>query len=162
MALCFLGYPDQALQPMNEALTLAKEFTHPYTLALVHNCVAFLGQFLRQSQVTQQWAEVAMVTAAEHGLARHAALAPILRGLALAVQGQAEEGIAQIRQGLVAYRGLCMAMEDPYFLALLAEAHASAGLIEEDHATLAEALVALPSGRDFSTRPSCIGYRASC
>jgi hypothetical protein len=45
MALWFLGYPDQALQRINEVLTLAKEFTHPYTLALVHNRAAFLGQF---------------------------------------------------------------------------------------------------------------------
>ena len=51
-------------------------------------------------------------------------------------QEQGEEGIAQIRQGLVAYRGLGMAMEDPYFLALLAEAHASVGRLEEEHAAL--------------------------
>ena len=60
-----------------------------------------------------------------------------------------EEGIAQIRQELIAYRGLGMAMEDPYFLALLAEAHASVDRTEEAHTALAEALVALPSGRDF-------------
>jgi predicted ATPase len=40
-------------------------------------------------------------------------------------------------------------MEDPYFLALMAEGYASLGLIEEGLATLAEALAALPSGRDF-------------
>jgi predicted ATPase len=149
MALWFLGYPDQAQRRIGEALSLAREFDHPYTVALVHNRAAFLGQFLRQSQSTRQWAEVAMVTAAEHGFPRHAALAPILKGWALAMQGRGEEGIASIRQGLAAYRKLGMAMEDPYFLALLAEAQACVGLIEEEHAALAEALVALPGGRDF-------------
>ena len=149
MALWFLGYPDQALRRINEALTLAREFDHPYTVALVHNRAAFLGQFLRQSQMTLQSAEVAMVTAAEHRFPRHAALAPILKGWALAMRGQGDAGIAQIRQGLVAYRRLGMAMEDLYFLTLLAEAHASVGLIEEERAILAEALMALPSGRDF-------------
>ena len=48
MALWFLGYPDQALQRIHKALSLAQELTHPYTLALVHNRAAFLGQFLRQ------------------------------------------------------------------------------------------------------------------
>jgi DNA-binding winged helix-turn-helix (wHTH) protein/predicted ATPase len=149
MALWFLGYPDQAQRRIDEALKLAREFDHPYTVALVHNRAAFLGQFLRQSQSTRQWAEVAMITAAEHGLARHAALAPILKGWALVMQGQGEEGIASIRQGLVAYHKLGMAMEDPYFLALLAEAQACLGLIDEEHTALTEALMALPSGRDF-------------
>ncbi|HSF30145.1 MAG TPA: AAA family ATPase [Candidatus Tectomicrobia bacterium] len=149
MALWFLGYPEQAQRRIDEALKLAREFDHPYTVALVHNRAAFVGQFLRQSQSTRQWAEVAMVMAVEHGFPRHAALAPILRGWALAMQGQGKEGIASIRQGLAAYRKLGMAMEDPYFLALLAEAQACGGLIEEGLATLGEALAALPSGRDF-------------
>jgi hypothetical protein len=48
-----------------------------------------------------------------------------------------------------AYRELGMAMEEPYFLALLAEAQASGGLIDDGLSTLAGALVALPSGRDY-------------
>jgi predicted ATPase len=65
------------------------------------------------------------------------------------MQGRGEEGIAQIHQGLVAYRKLGMAMEDSYFLALLAEAHGSSGGVEEGLVTLAEALSLLPSERDF-------------
>jgi predicted ATPase len=55
----------------------------------------------------------------------------------------------QIRQGLVAYRALGMAMEDPYFLALLADACASSGQSEPGLAALAESLARLPSGRGF-------------
>jgi predicted ATPase len=55
----------------------------------------------------------------------------------------------QIRQGLSAYRQLGMAMEDPYFLALLAEACASAGQIKEGLAVLADAMALLPSERGF-------------
>jgi predicted ATPase len=42
-----------------------------------------------------------------------------------------------------------MAMEEPYFLALLAEACASAGQVEDGLAHLADALALLPSGRGF-------------
>ena len=42
-----------------------------------------------------------------------------------------------------------MAMEDPYFLALLADACASSGQTEPGLAALAEALARLPSGRGF-------------
>jgi DNA-binding winged helix-turn-helix (wHTH) protein/tetratricopeptide (TPR) repeat protein len=149
LALWFLGYPDQALQKMQEALTLAQDLAHPYRMAMALDRASFLGQFRRENHATRQWAESAVGIAAEHGFRRHAALGPILRGWAQSVTGQAVEGIPQIRQGMNTYRELGMAMEEPYFLALLAEAQAREGLIEEGLATLAEALVALPSGRDF-------------
>jgi predicted ATPase len=118
-------------------------------MAMALDRASFLGQFRREGHVVQQWAETAVGIAAEHGFRRHAALGPILRGWAQSVTGHAGEGIPQICQGMNAYRELGMAMEEPYFLALLAEAQASEGLIEAALATLAEALVALPSGRDF-------------
>jgi predicted ATPase len=149
MALWFLGYPDQALQKIHEAMTLAQDLAHPYSLAMALDRAAFIGQFRREGHATQQWAAAAVGIAAEHGFRRHAALGPILGGWAQAIDGQGAESIAQMRQGLSAYRELGMAMEEPYFLALLAEAQAHHGLIAEGLATLAEALAALPNGRDF-------------
>ena len=149
LALWFLGYPDQALQQMHEALILTKDLAHPYSLAMALDRTSFPGQFRREGHAAHQWADTAVGIAAEHGFRRHATLGPILRGWAQSMAGQAVEGIPQIRQGMNAYRALGMAMEEPYFLALLAEAQASGGLIDEGLATLAEALVALPSGRNF-------------
>lgn len=149
MALWFLGYPDQARQRIDAALAQAQELGHPYTLAVAHNRAAFIEQFRRESQATRQRAEVAVKIATEFGFPRHAALGSILRGWALAAQGQGAEGIAQIRQGMADYHELGMAMEDPYFLALLADAYDHVGRIEEGLATVAEGLRALPSERDF-------------
>jgi DNA-binding winged helix-turn-helix (wHTH) protein/predicted ATPase len=149
MALWFLGYPDRALQEVNASLSLARNLRHPYSVTAALNRAACLGQFRRESHATLQWAEAAVATAAEHGFPRHTAVGSIFRGWALAMQGRGEEGIAQIHQGLVAYRKLGMAMEDSYFLALLAEAHGSSGGVEEGLVTLAEALSLLPSERDF-------------
>jgi predicted ATPase len=44
-----------------------------------------------------------------------------LRGWALAMQGQGEAGMMQIRQGIVAYRATGAALLVPYFCTLLAE-----------------------------------------
>ena len=52
----------------------------------------------------------------------------MLRGWALAQQGQAQEGIEQINQGLIAHRATGAEILRTYWLALLAEAH---GTIEE-------------------------------
>jgi DNA-binding winged helix-turn-helix (wHTH) protein/predicted ATPase len=149
MALWFLGSPDQALGRIDQALTLAQTLAHPYSMAVALNRAAFVGQFCQESQATRQWAEAAVAIAAGHGFPRHAALGTILSGWALVRQGQGDEGMTQIRQGLVAYRELGMAMEDPYFLGLLADAYASCGEIEPGLAALAEALARLPSGRGF-------------
>jgi predicted ATPase len=42
-----------------------------------------------------------------------------------------------------------MAMEDPYFLALLAEAYASLDQVQDSRSALSDALALLPSGRGF-------------
>ena len=65
----------------------------------------------------------------------------ILRGLALAKQGKAEEGIAQIRQGLSAYRVTGATLGQPYFLSQLAEAYGRSGRVDAGLKALAEALV---------------------
>jgi predicted ATPase len=64
----------------------------------------------------------------------------MLRGCALAEQGQAEEGIAQLRNGLAAFRALGSGLLIPYCLSLLAEAYGKAGQAKEGLRALAEAL----------------------
>ncbi len=67
----------------------------------------------------------------------------ILRGWALAEQGQGEEGISQIRPGLVAYQTTGVEVFRPYFLAQLAEVCGKVGQTEEGLTLLAEALAAV-------------------
>jgi predicted ATPase len=64
----------------------------------------------------------------------------ILRGWALADQGQIEEGLADIHQGLAAWRGTGAALVQPYWLGLLAEAYRKGGHPTEGLTVVAEAL----------------------
>jgi predicted ATPase len=59
------------------------------------------------------------------------------------MQGQEEEGIQQIQQGMAAARAIGTELNRPYDLALLAEAYRKTGQIEEGLTTLAEALDAV-------------------
>jgi len=61
-------------------------------------------------------------------------------GGALAHQGQAQEGIEQIKQGLRAYRATGAEIGRPRYLALLAETYGIMGQLEEGLAVLTEAL----------------------
>ena len=59
---------------------------------------------------------------------------------ALAEQGQGEEGIAQLRQGLAAHQATGEEIVRSHFLALLAEAYGKVGQPREGLAVLTEAL----------------------
>src|SRR5207237_1867713 len=78
--------------------------------------------------------------ATEHGFALWAALGRILQGWADAQKGQATTGIAGIRDGMAAAEATGTRVYRPFHLALLAEALALAGKIEEALAALGDAL----------------------
>ena len=139
-ALWSLGSPDQALRQGHKALTLAQALSHPPSLAAVLFYVAFIHCFRREAHATQERAEAAMALANEQGFPQWLAVGMILRGWALAMQGQGEEGRAQIRQALAAWRAMGAGMAVSHWLVLLAEAYGQAGQGEEGLRLLAEAL----------------------
>jgi len=68
------------------------------------------------------------------------AIGSILRGWTLTHQGQAQAGIEQLHQDLIAYRATGAEVARPHFLALLAEAHGITGEPEAGLTVLTEAL----------------------
>ena len=89
-----------------------------------------------------------MALSAEQGFALALSQAAILRGWVLAEQGQGEEGIAQIRQSMAAWRATGAELRRPYYLALLAEAYGKGGQVEEGLSVVAEALAAVDKTRE--------------
>jgi predicted ATPase len=145
-----LGYPDQALQKSKAARTLAQERSHPYNLAGVRVYTALLYQLRRDKPLTQEWAEAGITFAHEQGFPQWLAGGSVLQGWARAQQGQVEEGITQIRQGLATHQAVGAGIFQSYFLALLSEAYGKAGQVEEGLAALAEALTVVDkSGERF-------------
>ena len=103
-ALWFLGYPDQALKRSHEALTLAQELSHPFSLAFALTWLPCSISSAGRGKLAQERAEAVLPSRPSKGFRYWLAYGTILRGWALAEQGQGEEGIAQIRQGLAAWR----------------------------------------------------------
>jgi predicted ATPase len=138
--LWHLGYPDQALKRIREALTLAQEFSHPYNLAYVLICAAVLHVLRREGQLARERAEAVVTLSTEQGFPLYLALGMIVQGWTLAEQGQVEEGIAQMQRGLGAWRTTGAELFQPTGLALLATAHEKVGQIEEGLIVVAQAL----------------------
>jgi predicted ATPase len=149
-ALWHLGYPDQALQRIQEALILAQELSHPLSLAVALDFAAWLDQLCRKRQAAQERAETAVALCTEQEFPFWLAWGTLLQGWALVERGQGEEGITRLLQGLAAYQATGAEVVRPYFLALLAEAYRTVGQAEEGLSVLAEALaVAHRTGERF-------------
>src|SRR5262249_34705456 len=92
-ALWSLGYPDQGLARNDEAVTLAQQIGHPYSLGYALSHAAWFHQFRREVRATQERAESAISLATEQGFPFWRTHGAVLRGWALVHQGQAKEGI---------------------------------------------------------------------
>jgi len=137
--LWMLGYPDQALQRSQEALTLAHELSHPFSLAFALNFAVRLHGLRREWPAAQERAEALIAMVREQGFAHWLASGRMQWGWTLASQGQGEAGITQIRQGLAAHRATGAKLGEPYALVWLAEAYGAGGQPEEGLRVLAEA-----------------------
>ena len=93
-----------------------------------------------RGSATQEQAEAAITLCADQGFHFWLAFCRMLRGWALAEQGQGEEGIAEIHHGLAGFRATGAESSTPYCLALLAETHGSCGQAGEGLKVVDEAL----------------------
>ncbi|NIQ90833.1 MAG: hypothetical protein GWN93_18220 [Deltaproteobacteria bacterium] len=102
-----LGYPEQALSRSQEALALARELGHPFSLADVL-CYAgcMFNEMRRDAQALKDNAEELMRLANEKSFAGWLGMGTRFRGEALAMLGQVQEGMAQMREGMAAMQSI--------------------------------------------------------
>jgi adenylate cyclase len=138
-----LGYPEQALTRIHEALTLAQESSHAYSLGFALNYASLLHVWRREVQFAKERAEAVITLSNEHGFIHALSVGMIRRGWALAKQGAVAEGIRQLQQGLATLREVGQELPLSHHLALLAEAYRQGGQVEAGLHALAEALAHL-------------------
>jgi class 3 adenylate cyclase/predicted ATPase len=148
LTLWCLGYPAQAVRRSQEALALAKEIAHPYSLAVAQHWAANLYHRRREAPALQAHADALLLLATAQEFPLFVGYGMCWRGWALAIQGQGGVGLAQMHQGLAAVLATRWALSRPFCLVLLAEAAGHAGQVPEGLRLLAEALAAFEaSGR---------------
>jgi predicted ATPase len=136
-----LGYLDQGLARSQEAVTLAQQMAHPFSLSFALCGAAICHQLRREVRCTQARTEAAISLATDQGFPQWRTMSAMLRGWVLTHRGQAREGLEQMHQSLQAFRATGAEVMQPYFLALLAEAHGTLGQPETGLTMLTEALV---------------------
>ncbi len=146
-ALWYLGYPGQALESSRKALALAHELAHPFSLAFALQFAAVLHRLRREADVAQERAEAAIALASEQGFPYWAAGGMFVRGWALAERGEVEEGIAQMQQGIAAWRAAGATQFGQPFI-VLAEVYGKNGRAQEGLSLLDEALTEVQNSKE--------------
>jgi predicted ATPase len=140
LTLWMLGYPDQALACCQQTLALAEELAHPFSQAFALDYIAWFHQLRRDNIHARALAEAAIALCEQHGFKQLLAMGEILKGWALADQGQVAQGIEQIERGLSDWRSTGSVVGSAYWRTLLAEAYGKCGRAEKGLPLLAEAL----------------------
>jgi predicted ATPase/class 3 adenylate cyclase len=140
IALFCLGFPDQALTQINEAIAAASALAHPSSLAASLAQACRLLSFRGDNAALEERAGQLTALGAEQGFPLYAALGMIYRGWSKVEAGNAAEGISLLRSGSSAYNSTDAKTRISYHIALLAKACEIAGQYEEAWLALDEAL----------------------
>jgi hypothetical protein len=122
LALWTLGYPDQALCSVCDAISLAEKVSHPLSLALALTFSSIVHQMRGERDAVQERADACISLSTDQGFTFFLALGKMMRGWALAQRGEAE-GVSLMLEGLSAYRATGADSFRPYHLPLVADGH---------------------------------------
>ena len=140
--LWHLGYPDQALDAVNQACMLAQEVGHPDSIAFALGYACNIHWGHREVELLRELATRNSALCAEHGITTFGAAANYYLGSVIVAQGLGEDGIALIRKGLAAQLAAGFGMLRPKNLSILADACLTAGRFDEGLQAVSEALAA--------------------
>jgi predicted ATPase len=135
-----LGHGDQALTRSAAALALARELDHPRSLASGLAWTALFHLIRRDLPRAREHAEATISLAAELGFPFRLAEGKIVRGWATATAGETSAGIAEMREGINAWRATGAELSTTWWLAILAEAYIRADQPQLGLDAVAEAL----------------------
>jgi class 3 adenylate cyclase/DNA-binding winged helix-turn-helix (wHTH) protein/predicted ATPase len=135
-----LGYPDQALQRLQETLNLAQELARPLSEVVALYYATALHELRGEVQQVCAGAERLIAKATEQEFAQWRALGMVNWGWALVHRGESTTGLAYLRQGAAAVAHTGQRLGTTRVCAILADGYARAGQGAEGLQVLATAL----------------------
>jgi class 3 adenylate cyclase/predicted ATPase len=132
-----VGHSDKGLQCIGDALGLAEELAHPYSLLMALQFAAVFHFLRREPPLAALRLDAADALAAQHRLSL-LLNSRVLRGVLALAENRPEVALANIRKGMEI--GQASNLMRPYYLGLLAEALGAAGDQEGGLAVISDAL----------------------
>lgn len=122
------GFPDRSAQSMRATVMHAREGDRPRNLALALQHAASVYQRRGDIANTLAFADECMALSDQRGLPIYAAGARVLRGWAIASEGeQVEQAIDEMREGLGVWQRSGLGLYARYFVSCLVEGYRMAG-----------------------------------
>jgi predicted ATPase len=125
--LWILGRPHQSVLRVSEALALAQDLGHPYTIAFAHYMTSVVHLLRGDAARAFESAEKSFEMSQEQRFSLYVILSRISRGRALGDLGRVEEARAEIVRGLYEARRNGVGFMLPMMDSWLADMHAKAG-----------------------------------
>lgn len=138
-SLWMLGYPEQASRQIEQAFVLVRDLDHTPSTAYALALGCFFHHYLRDFQWVKQQSERLLQLSLDEGFLLWPSFATTLHGWALVNEGNLEQGLVEMQQGIESFAQTNSAINYPHMIAMLAE-----GLIKTGQLT--DALDALEKG----------------
>ena len=120
------GYPQQAFHHLEESLRLAQEVPQANSRAFSLYFKAYQYLLRREPDEALRGADQTIALCVEHGLPFWIASAKLVRGWALAQQGQPDEGIDELCEGAAIYQGVGTEVAQTILFCMMADAYLKA------------------------------------
>jgi class 3 adenylate cyclase/predicted ATPase len=121
-ALWALGYPDQALTQVREAIDHARGASHPYSLGRALASASRLHLLAGQPDPVRAMVEEGLLLARQYGFSLQIIWMEALRGWTRCAEGRLAEGIAGLEDAVASLRGASVVVGLPVALLALATA----------------------------------------
>jgi tetratricopeptide (TPR) repeat protein len=125
--LWFLGYPDQSLARVSEALALSRDLAQPYSIAFAHYMTSVVHLLRGDPARALESAERSFEMSREQRFSLYVVLSTISRGRALGELGRPQEAVTEIQNGIAEGRRTGVGFMLPMMYSWLADAHAQSG-----------------------------------
>ena len=125
--LWFLGYPDQSLARVSEALGLAEDLAQPYSIAFAHYMTSVVHLLRGDPAHALESAERSLEMSREQRFSLYLLLSTISRGRAIGELGRLQEALTEIQKGIAEGRRTGVGFMLPMMYSWLADMHARFG-----------------------------------
>jgi class 3 adenylate cyclase/tetratricopeptide (TPR) repeat protein len=139
IALWCLGHPDRSRQMSDEAVELAREHAHPFSLAFALSFAANLRQMLRVPDAARELAEESVALSAKQSFPVFEGASRLTRGWVAAADGD-EQGLPELQRGLAQLAPTGTDAAAPFFLSLVVDANRKLHRVEDAAGALELAL----------------------
>jgi predicted ATPase len=123
LSLWHQGYPDQAIEHVEQAITLGRAINHPFSLAYALGHAGWMYHNCRLSSQVKRVADTGIVLAKEQGFAFWLAESLLHQGFARLLDNQVHECLGLLQSGLDVFNMTGAKLSLSHFYSMFAQAH---------------------------------------